>query len=69
MQTINAIEMINGSLKRTETNYYPSSGMITKRVFDRPGDIQASDVITIRVGKRVGPVAITEPPTPITRIG
>lgn len=69
MQTIHAIEMIGGSLKRTETNHYPSTGMITKRVFDKPGDIEASDLITIRVGKHVGPVAITSPATPITKIG
>ena len=68
MQIITAIEPINGQLKRTETILWPSSGRITKRIYDSPGDIEASDIIELRAG-RTGTIPMAKPDVAIIKIG
>lgn len=68
MQIITAIEPINGQLKRTETMLWPSSGRITKRIYDSPGDIHPSDIIELRAG-RTGTIPMAKPDVAVIKIG
>lgn len=52
-----AIESINGQLVETETITYPSTGRVTKRIYE-PGSRVPSDVIVVTQGRHIGNVVI-----------
>jgi hypothetical protein len=52
------IETINGKRIKTQTVHYPSTGRVTKRIFDNAADVIPSDIIIVAFGKHIGPAPV-----------
>lgn len=58
MNSIAAIENVNGQPKKTETVTY-RNGNVVKRVFDHVNDVVPSDIIHVKNNGPVGKVAVS----------
>lgn len=57
MNSIVAIENVNGQRKKTETVTY-RNGNVVKRVFDHVSDIVPSDIIQVKTNAPVGKIPV-----------